>query len=96
MSERGVRRFASGCVCRTEQVKQDYLFADPDVVAVLRKVRQEEARCTETVETMGGVGVALAAANQGAAYCALAGWIAETFHVRLTETGWEWTEQVGV
>ena len=42
MSERGVRRFAEGCVCRTEQVKKDYLAEEPDIVWVLRKLRRVE------------------------------------------------------
>ena len=79
MSERGVRRFASGCVCRTEQVKQDYLFGDPDVVKVLRAIKklQPDSSCPLTLSY-------------------LAEQIEQEFRVHLTETGWEWTEQVGV
>ena len=85
MSERGVRRFAGGCVCRTEQVKQDYLFGDPDVVKLLRWVTHQ----LEVAERTGARIPRQEGMELGYRY--VIGAIEAQFHVLLTNKGYEWT-----
>lgn len=87
MSERGLRKAieeylgaptAEGCLCAERDIEQ-VLAAEPDVVKVLRWIEEHSPDVFWT-----GTG-------PGAEDSIIGRWICETLHVRLTETGWEWT-----
>ena len=62
------------CTCGLDEA----LTADPDVVAVARKIVDEVCKGTLSPEQVWAVGL-------------IKRWMEETFKFRLTDKGWEWT-----
>ena len=67
------------CECPLCHMGNDALAADPDVVAVARKIVDETCKGTLSPEQAWAVGL-------------IKRWMEETFKFRLTDDGWEYTD----
>ena len=99
MSEKRVRYWLGSYMDRSmivayQEEAEEALATDPDVVAVLRHAKEELDKCEEAIaEADKPGGWVLAYMQEASVWKGLIEWVQDTFHVRLTADGWEWTDE---